>query len=260
MAILHVVTLNVGRLFHPNINACMEFLMRPQWDVVCLQDLPAYVVNDRTFKERWPVQHFVPMTNHFMRGRVRVPVGVGIFSRALPFVSTSAHAYLGNIVPLLDLDGVEVDVEGNARPIDIDRLRETESRLVAFVELEKDGCRFKVGTTHGVWVPKGRVDDCQRQSVARMVRLIQEQGSLVIAGDFNAARGGEIYQILIKGGLKDYVPAEVKRTRVFEAEIGAPDLVVDYFFSFGDAYELANVETHFGVSDHAALSAAMKMR
>jgi hypothetical protein len=255
---IKVMTLNVGRLFHSYPTACVDFLLKPEWDAACLQDLPRYVVDDARFRERWPVRHFVPMTNHFMRGGLRVHVGIGIFS-GFPFVSTSAHAYVGQLLPVRDLDGVEVDSEGNARPTDLARLRETESRVAVFAEIKARGARFKIGTTHAPWVPRGQTDDHQRASARDMLSIIQSQGPLVIAGDFNAARGGEIYRLLTtEGRLEDCVPPEVVKTRDFGSEPNAPNLVVDYFFKNGDADLVSDVKVHSGVSDHYALSALVR--
>jgi endonuclease/exonuclease/phosphatase family metal-dependent hydrolase len=254
---LKVMTLNVGRLFHSYPAACIEFVLRPEWDMICLQDLPRYVVDDPRFKARWPVRHYVPMANHFMRGNIRVHVGIGIFSM-LPFLSASAHAYWGHLSPVLDLDGVQVDVEGNASPTDLARLRETESRLAIFVEIDARKVPFKIGTTLGPWTPSGQVDEHQRAAIQSLISIVQTQGSLVMAGDFNAARGGEIYGMLTRqDALVDCIPSEIIKTRDFGPAADKPNLVVDYFLKRGEIYQVSGVATYFGVSDHCALSATI---
>jgi endonuclease/exonuclease/phosphatase family metal-dependent hydrolase len=255
---LKVASLNVGRLFHPHADASKSFLMRPDWDIICVQDVPEYFVSDGAFKSRWPIQHFVAMTNHLIGSR-RVPVGIGIFSRKLPFVMTSAYAYVGNVVPVRDLDGVEVTADGDAIPNDVARVRETESRLLAVVEVEMDQSRFRIGTTHGPWVPGGRVDDHQRSAVARMVEIVRSEGALVMAGDFNICRGSEVYDLFTGAGFKDCVPADIKGTRNHLAAHADKNVVVDYFFTIGENYKVSDVETHLGVSDHAALSGVVKI-
>jgi endonuclease/exonuclease/phosphatase family metal-dependent hydrolase len=193
-----------------------------------------------------------------MRGSVRVHVGIGIFSQKFPFISTSAHAYVGRVSPILDLDGVAVDANGNTSPTDLARLRQTESRIVVFTAMEVGEVEFKIGTTHGAWVPNGLTDDHQRVSARKLLSIVQEQGPLVMAGDFNAVRGGEIYEILTEpGGLEDCVPLDIVKTRDFGSSTDAPDLVVDYFFKQGEIYKVADVKAHTNVSDHYALSATV---
>jgi len=258
VAAIKIASLNVGRLFHNNPKGSLGLLMSSEWDVICLQDVPSYVIEKPEFGRRWPVQHFAPMTKHLMGG-ARVPVGIGIFSTH-PFQSTSAHAYVGNVLPVLDLDGVTVSSAGNAAPHDLTLVRATESRLAIFAEVAVGEVVFKIGTTHGVWVPGGKVDDHQRKSMARLHEIMQDQGGMVMMGDFNATRGGEIYDLIARGFI-DCIPYTFKNSVdwVNRGKEGGPDLLVDHVFTDRFAtYGVENVRLQFGVSDHAAIFATIR--
>src|SRR3989338_1644648 len=127
MPSIKVVTLNFGRGFSRcGVERAFEFLSDDRWDIACIQDM--WKTNMEDLAALFPgAQVFAPMAKHQFGCR-RVPVGIGIFSRRLPILSTSVHAYVGNVLPVLDLEGVLVDAFDNAHPTDLARVRKTESR------------------------------------------------------------------------------------------------------------------------------------
>lgn len=253
---LKVVTLNMGRGF-PGLERSMHFLSNGQWDIACIQDVRETHVP--MLAELFPgAQYFAPMTKHYIDGQW-VSIGLGIFSRVAPFRSIAAHAYVGNVLPAPAIEGVEMDEQGDARPVDLARVRATENRIALFATTEVDGASFHVGTTHGVWVPQGIPDDHQRVATRKLRNIIVSQEECIIAGDFNAARGGEIYNLLSGSSkLRDSVPVDIANSVDWQMRgKEGPDLLVDYFFTTGNVYSVSNVEAHFGVSDHAALSATV---
>ncbi|HEU5115002.1 MAG TPA: endonuclease/exonuclease/phosphatase family protein [Candidatus Paceibacterota bacterium] len=270
MPSIKIVTLNVGRGF-PGFMSTLEFLDACMADVYCLQDLRREHI--RYFDEFMNVigEHFVPMTAHIFpkaEGEFSDDVGIGIFAAGNSLISTSAHAYWGSVSPVWEIGGVEYGPGGNARPVDLEAVRRTESRLVAFAEIEKGGHVFKIGTTHGVWVPGGKADDHQRKCMRKCRDILaREPGPFIVAGDWNAARGGEIYDMLTEdeigsAGLVDCTPVAIENT-VDWTKRGkqGPNLVVDYILAKGSPlYEVTDVEAHFGVSDHAAITATVSVR
>ena len=259
---IKIVTLNIGRGF-PGLEKSIGFLGTCGADVLCIQDIRQDHV-DRLPDIFGPSRHFVAMTNHLIEGR-RVPVGIGIFSKH-PFVSTSAHAFWGSVSPVKDLEGVTIGAGGNANAHDLDVVRSTESRLVIFADVKVGDSTFRIGTLHGVWVPGGKVDDHQRRCMDNLRLIMDNQFGipLVLAGDFNAARGGEIYQMLVRKDhayydlFDDVVPDTIVNTVDWQnrGKPGGPDLVVDYILK-NDGLTVRDVEVHFGVSDHAALTATV---
>lgn len=253
---LRLLTLNAGRGF-PGYNRTLNFLADHQADVVCLQDIRERQIAEAMSAAASTVRSFAPMALHCIAGRWE-PVGIAIISR-FPFRSISSHAYVGAVEPVRRIEGMRYAADGNVRPVDLARVRETESRMALFVEIETGGRWYKVGTTHGVWTPRSAVDDHQRRCTARLVEIMRAHGSHVMAGDLNAARGGEVYRMIVGGGFTDNVPAAYTNSIDWEVrgETG-PDILVDYLFTRGP-YTVSDVELHFGVSDHAAVTGLVRV-
>ncbi len=258
---LKMVSLNMGRGF-PGFDRMRKFLEEQQADVLLLQDLRGDHVS--LFPAVFgPSAHFVPMGRHYFVGGIGwVPVGIGIFSKH-PFLSTSAHAYVGALQPVQNLDGWAHDGKGGSYATDLNRLRATEARIAAFADVSVHGClSVRVGTTHGVWTPGGNVDDHQRRSM-RILRSIMEERMIdgaVMAGDFNAAAGGLIQAMLADSRFYTYrMPPDITNTVdwVVRGRAG-PHLVVDQIYAAH--LDVAGVQTHAGVSDHMALSFTVQLR
>lgn len=254
-----LITLNVGRGF-AGFEKAIAFFREQQADVLCLQDLRGDHVD--LFPEIFgPSRHFVPMCRHHFTGLGYIPVGVGIFSR-LPFTSTSAYAYVGNIQPVLDIEGVTYG-ENGAAPTDLDRVRQTESRVAIFADVQLGwDTRIRVGTTHGVWTPGGKVDDHQRRATLRLKLRMGEELAFggVMAGDFNAATGGEIHTNITNSPCyRSVMPDSIDNTVDWEVRgKKGPNLVVDHVFAAAPVF-VSEVTAHFGISDHAALSAIVRV-
>lgn len=251
-----LVTLNLGRGF-PDLEDSLRFLETRRPDIACLQDVRESYI-PRISKIFQGGYHFVGMSKHLFSG-VREQVGLGVWSLEAPFIATSASSYVGHITPVLNLDGVTTDEEDNSSPRDLARVRETESRLVVSAEAVFGGLPYRFSTTHGIWTPTGVPDAHQERGIRRLTHLLQENGDSVIAGDFNVPRNGSMYRILMEGGLVDHVPWSVTNS-IDWGKRGkkGPDVLVDYVFTLGTSYEVSSVETHFDVSDHAAITAVVQ--
>ena len=85
-----------------------------------------------------------------------------------------------------------------------------------------------------------------------MLSMLRDEGELVLCGDFNAPRNGEI-QSLIKKAYKDNTPRHWSTTiDPHLHRISGLRAVVDGVFS-SPAYQITNVRCRFGVSDHALI-------
>jgi len=253
-----LVTMNMGRGF-PGLESSLHFLESRRPDIACLQDVRESHIS-RIRKLFRGGSHFVGMSRHLFDG-VREQVGIGIWSLEAPFIATAASSYVGHVSPVLDLDGVTTDEEGNSSPRDLACVRETESRLVVCVEAVFGGVSYRFSTTHGIWTPAGVPDAHQERGIRKLAHLVQKNGDGVIAGDFNVSRDGSMYRILMESGLVDHVPRNVTNSIDWGTRgKKGPDALVDYVFTLGTSYEVSNVETHFGVSDHAAIIAVVQKR
>lgn len=252
---LKLVMLNMGRGF-PGFDRMRDFLAKQDADILLLQDVRGDHL--AAFPGIFgPSVHFAPMCRHFIKGGVGwVPVGVAICSKH-PLDALSTRAYVGNVLPVQNLAGTDFDEKGASFAVDLDLVRKTESRLAVFATVKIPGyIPLRVGTTHGVWTPGGKVDDHQRCSMLILSQIMEQEliDGGIMAGDFNAHIGGEISQMLNASDFYSYrMPHEIVNTIdwAVRGKTG-PSLVVDHIYAAHVA--VAGVVAHFGVSDHAALT------
>ena len=121
---------------------------------------------------------------------------------------------------------------------------------------------FFIITTHFTWSPRGEATDEQRADMRAMLPLLQQQKEFVFCGDFNAPRGGEIWQMLASN-YRDNIPPEYKTSLDLELhragkthpEQLATKMVDGLFTTPG--FVASNVRLQFGISDHAAIVATI---
>jgi endonuclease/exonuclease/phosphatase (EEP) superfamily protein YafD len=212
---------------------------------VCLQEL---VPDDlATLSDGLGYEHhfYIPMCRFPEAGGPRAS-GIGILSR-YPFVSTEQICYGGG--------GSGLDV--------LDRTSE-ESRFqtnrysVALVRIGLGGDIFTLGTTHFPWTDNARTSDFQRTACNSLLRLLKDR-SLVLAGDFNAPRGGEIFSRLATVWTDNIPPSYISSLDRTLHRAGHRELVVDGVFSTSE-YGVSGVVLHEGVSDHCAMTARIAKR
>lgn len=128
------------------------------------------------------------------------------------------------------------------------------ARTLILGRVEKNGVPYDLATTHFSWTPNGEASGQQRQDLRGLLRLLMYTPEIVLAGDFNAPRGGEIHSKLTKHFI-DRMPPHIKTTidgKFHRA--GFLRLVVDYLLT-SPGYEAENVYIVNGVSDHWAVMA-----
>ncbi|HEV3245246.1 MAG TPA: endonuclease/exonuclease/phosphatase family protein [Candidatus Paceibacterota bacterium] len=243
---IRLVSLNIERSKH--LDLVIPFLQEQRADVVCLQELMERDIP--TFSEALGSEAFFSYyTTHPAEGRPG-RFGTGIFSRS-PAADKDALYYWGDPQHMRQFDLT------NART-----KRESECRAVSFVDLEKDGERFRIATTHFTWTPDGNADDNQRADMNKLLTILAGLGEFVLSGDFNAPRGGEIFSMLAQR-YKDNIPSEYKTSIDLDlhraAKIASEHMdekMVDGLFSTPQ-YAVSQVELHVGISDHLAITATI---
>lgn len=233
---LRLVSLNIERSKH--LDLVIPFLEKANAEVVCLQELMERDISlfEKTLGMRGV---FAPMTVHPSEGMQGI-MGIGIFSR-LPVQKTSSMYYVGS-----------ADVIPNFETITVEKKHAINHALVTYT-VEKEGISFTVATTHFTWTPRGySTDDGQRRDVQELLKLLEHIGEFVLCGDFNAARGGEIFST-IASVYEDNVP--LTYTTSIDGNFhraGQLPYMVDGLFST-KGYAVSGVEIVCGVSDHCAL-------
>lgn len=241
---LKLVCLNIERSKH--LELVLPFIEREQPDVLCVQELMLHDIP--AFEEIAGRNFFAPTTRYEGDDTAGIE-GVGLFSR-LPMRDARALYYHGAGLPdALFIDGTPKEQYA------------TESNAVALATFEKAGVMYAIGTTHFTWTPDGSANDEQRKNMRALLRSL-EGLRLVLCGDFNAPRGGEIFAMLASR-YKDEVPQHYKTSvdiDIHRAGKDRPhelaDKMVDGLFTTPE-YRCESVALVNGLSDHMAIVASI---
>ncbi len=230
------ISVNVERDRHTD--KIKKLLKESNADFVCLQEVMQYEVSELAKIQNY-TSFFSPTTQHQV-GDERWE-GVAVLSR-YPLLVANEHQYAGPEIPgLYDKSTTET-------------LQKTRRYLLQVCEIELDQKRYRFANTHFTWSRDGQADDYQRRDVKKMLAFLREYHSIILAGDFNAPRGREIFSTIAEH-YKDNIPAHYQTSLDPNLHrCGYLPYVVDGLFSTPD-YNLSNVELILGVSDHAAVSA-----
>lgn len=241
---LRIVSVNIERSKH--LDRMRAFLDAQRPDAICMQELMEYDVP--YFEQVGGPCLFTPATRHPAEDRPGI-MGTGIFSR-LPVVASAEQYYLGSRDAIFDFDFTNAQTK-----------HATETRAVAYCDIEKDGAVFRVGTTHFTWTPDGSPDDLQRADLKNLLGVLEGLGEFVLAGDFNAPRvyhsePGEIFSLLAAKYV-DNIPLEYETSIDGSIHRAGPlPYMVDGLFST-PGYAVSDVTLHAGVSDHMAITATV---
>jgi len=243
-AALKVISLNIEHSKH--LARVETFLRREKPDVACVQEIFERDVPRISAACGGAEYRFAQMTRHIKETPPAI-MGIAVFS-LLPITKTSIRYYRGDAEHIPDFDSND--------PATFQR----KSHPCLFCDVTYAGNRFRIGTTHFTWTPDGKPDATQRTDIVHLLAALEEMGEFVLAGDFNAPRGGEIFDVLATK-FKDNVPPHYTtsidpslhragKTRPQELA----DKMVDGIFSTPH-YVVSDVTLVPGVSDHLALVA-----
>jgi len=236
--VIKVLSLNIERNKH--ISRVMNLLEKEKADVICLQEIQE--PDFEMFKEKFGVQgFFVPMITFPRKENDKermVRQGIAYYT-TLPLLKKEFQFYVGS---------------GTAPkqkfPNDADR-------VLVLGLVEKEGKEYKLAMTHFTWAGGGGVNEEQQRDVRELVTFLEQHGELVLCGDFNAPRGGEIFEHLNKN-FKDNIPPDIQTTLDPNLHKAGPlPYVVDYLWST-PKYSVQKIKIVDGVSDHMAIVAEIE--
>jgi endonuclease/exonuclease/phosphatase family metal-dependent hydrolase len=243
---LKLISLNIELDRH--LDKVIPFLRKESPDAVCLQE-----VLERDFKK---LQDALSMEGDFVAGCIpniervgasfesegtlvvneelvkRGPEGIAFFTN-LPARASRVDYYAG--------DGREVPLWSVGQ-----------NRMLVSKTVVKEGKEYTIGATHFTWTPDGKASGEQRRDMKQLLQILARFPDIVFCGDFNAPRGGEIWEELAKN-YKDNIPAayhssiDPKLHKVRNLE-----RMVDGLFSTPE-YRVSDVRLVEGVSDHKAI-------
>jgi endonuclease/exonuclease/phosphatase family metal-dependent hydrolase len=232
---IKIASLNIERSKH--IDRILKFIQKEQPDIFCVQelckaDIPYF---ESIFGNAYA---YVPMAMYYDNdtGTEGCEMGLGIFSRS-KILNYRAHLYVDTQQKLPEYRHPN---------------QHTSNRYLLVCDIAKDDVTFCIGTTHFTWTPDGKVDENQRKDISALLEAIEKESELIVVGDFNAPRGGEIFSLLAER-YTDNVPPEY--TTSIDGTLhraGELQYMVDGFFST-PGYEVGTVRMECGVSDHCAL-------
>lgn len=214
-------------------------------EVVCVQELNEASVS---FFERslGMKGYFMPMLRYHSKvSDTTSPLttfGVGIFS-ALPVSNVRYDHYYGS--------------SSGEAPLFVLGDETTTRRVLIRVTVKQGDESYTVATTHFTRTSDGSASDKQRIDMKNLLGLLSENPEMILCGDFNAPRGGEIFAMLAEK-YKDNIPPEY--TSSLDSTLhqlrDSKQLMVDGLFSTLQ-YALTDVRLSESVSDHKAVTACI---
>lgn len=245
---IKLISVNIERSKH--LDRVVPFLQKEQPDVLCLQELHERDI-PRLASAIGATAIYAPMTR--LPGE-ECPTGVAILTRH-PVVSQRVSYYRGGAGQVAEFDDTSPETK-----------YATESAMFVRADVDVSGdASYRIGTTHFTWTPDGRPDARQRADIAALIPIIAEAGELAFAGDFNAPRGGEIFDALASRW-RDNIPSHYlwsldlslhrigERMKEEARDAGYEGFMVDGLFTT-PSYIASDVTLVSGVSDHRAIVA-----
>ena len=237
---LKLLSLNIERDKH--LSKVIALLEKEKPEVICLQEVqePDFEMLKKKFGFN---SFFAPMLIHPRRigGKKRLVRQGNAFYTHLPLLKAESLVYFGK-------ETVPLPQESEPNSI---------NRVLLIGQIEKEGKKYALATTHFTWAKGGGVNEEQLRDVKQLLKLLQLQGEMILCGDFNAPRGGEIFAILQRY-LKDNIPFHITSTLdPILHKAGPLPYVVDYLWSTPQ-YSVQKVRVLEGVSDHQAIVAEIE--
>tara|TARA_Y100000310_G_C20521284_1_gene733800 strand:+ start:194 stop:922 length:729 start_codon:yes stop_codon:yes gene_type:complete len=239
---IKLVDINIEGAKH--LDRVRPFLEKEKPDVICLQEV--FEVDLQDFAKRLGMKYVFGLEVLIGRDeRLKppfIPYGNGILSR-FPLENTQVEYYRG------EKEAVATHV--------FDGTQESFWKLLLSSQIEKDGSRFTLITTHFTWTPNGKANEAQWRDLKKMFKILEGFDDVILCGDFNVPRGREVFAEIAKK-YKDNIPPDYKTS--IDANLhraGALPYMVDGLFSTPH-YEISNVRLQDDVSDHLAIVAEIK--
>ncbi len=232
---IKIISLNIEGKRHLK-SKILPFLINESPDVICLQEV--FESDIELIKNILLMSAvFLPVT--YMKGHSVVePWGQLILSK-IP-IKDSGHEYY----------------HGDPKKMEVWNFGMNPNLIlsgIVWIKIQYDATLYNIVTTHFLWSYNGEVSDLQRSSFKNLCESLNNFSELVLIGDFNTPRGGEIFSAL-KSRYKDNIPHNVHTTidnSLHRSKLHLM-LVVDGFFS-SPRYRVTKVSVVDKLSDHLAL-------
>ena len=248
---LTLISLNIERDRHLE-SRVIPFLRERQPDVICLQEV--FGVDFKRLVDVLGMRgSHVPMmrqpTARAERCGKWFESGLGVLSRP-PNSRMRIEPYFGRPAePVRMLRGEEKDGVWIWDQAAV-------KKMLLWTRVQKENTAFTIATTHFTWSAEGKADENQRRDSVQLLKVLSGFEDVVLCGDMNAPRGGEIFSRFV-AQYRDHIPP--KYTTSIDGELhraGQLNIMVDGLFST-PRYEISDVELVSGLSDHCAITATV---
>lgn len=234
---LKIISLNIEMDRH--FDRIIPFFKKQQPDIILLQEV---LEKDLTYLKR-STGMTGPYTtqNIFTSENSTSPIGLLTLTN-LPIINHHSVFYRG--------DGV------NPIPMTVNE-PEKMARALSIIEIQKGEQFYCLGNTHFTWTPDAKPNADQYQDVERLLSGLQDIPEFILCGDFNAPRGGAIYDTIALN-YKDNIPSYI--TTTIDKKLhrrGDLNIVVDSVFTT-PSYEVIDIQIVDNLSDHCAIIATIK--
>lgn len=231
---LKIVTLNTGdSMFEENQ---INFLERNNFDLICLQE----ITEDNFYRYKT----FLKMYGHYQVTYVHrdgKAIGIGTLSK-VPFVKIENLMFGEQETTSFPEDGLDSNEISNR------------IALVTAIDPRCDGNLWTIANIHFTWSANGIPNNKQRIHMKKLVQVLSKYESLLLCGDLNAPRGGEIFNHLAIR-YQDNIPQKyVSSIDSKNHRAGNIEYLVDGIFSTRE-FKVSNFKMQSGLSDHLALMA-----
>ena len=234
---LSVISLNVE--FNRHINTVISFLQKQKVDVVLIQEI---LEQDLLLFSKMLRMHYIftPLTKLKIDFNIYT-LGLAVFTK-LDIKQSKIEYYYGDLkkIPTITQD----------EPWKM-------LRALVIVKISKNGQTYDLINTHFTWTPDGKTSPQQINDLKNMLKILDKYKEFILCGDFNAPRGGMVFDELSKN-YQDNIPKKIKSTLDPNLHrIKGLKLVVDGVFSKG--LKVTNVQIKSSISDHCAILAKIKV-
>ncbi len=245
MSELKLISLNIEGEAHIDLQRL--FLNRSNAELICLQEIFESTFNDLK-RSLGMYGVFAPMWKRPIKknGQLHYDImGVATFSK-YNIEEHFAHYYHGDSKKIVEFIPETTPQDLVNRVLLVTQLRIRENENLTLVN------------THFTWSRGGKTSKQQESNLKTMLSALDNYDSLILCGDFNAPRGGSIFEAISKI-YTDHIPA--KYTSSIDGKFhyaGYLDVMVDGLFSTKDQY-IHDVRLTDGVSDHCAIEAIVRL-
>lgn len=254
---LKLLSVNIERKRH--LDKIIALIDRVQPDVVCMQEvfeddvmLLAETLQNQSNKE--VVIHFTPIIfktddgidkteEEYRDGQFSLMPFGNLILTTLPATDFNEQYYYGSKEDLkIHRSGVYTDI----------------ALALSSVRVKKDDAVFHIATTHFCKNEVGSVaSDFQRERIVGLLEALKNLKDVIVCGDFNAPRGGEIFTLLAERYQDNIAPEYTTSLDPDLHRAGPLPYMVDGLFTTPE-YKVTHMHFETGVSDHYAIVAEIE--